>query len=301
MPIYFAYGSNMKAEQMKNRCPSTRYIGRGVLRNHKIGFTRYSSKRESSVADIIPSSNQSVWGVIYEISENDLLQLDRHEGHPNIYKRIKRTILQITKLQYSNYDNLLLSKEYTEVDAEVYDVVLKQIEPTPNLDYLRLILDGAFEHDLPIAYQKVLLKFGENSYNKKLGAIIDRILYYEDIISKGLFPPEAHSHDEWGGANLVITGEQEVKNQLNKNYPHDLVVLTPHSRELSWLIHSIYWDDKIAWQVDYSNKHGILNEFGEASIEYQKQHPEDNSPIGICLSVLIRAYKIFTVDLYMMY
>jgi hypothetical protein len=40
------------------------------------------------------------------------------------------------------------------------------------------------------------------------------------------------NQEEWAGANLVVTGDILRKEQLNTNYPHDLVVLTKHWREL---------------------------------------------------------------------
>jgi len=79
------------------------------------------------------------------------------------------------------------------------------------------------------------------------------------------------------------------------------VVLTPHWRELSWLVQTLYWDEKIAWQVDAGNKYYILNQMGEAAIQYQQEYPNDNNPKGICLAVLYSAYKVFTSDLYKEY
>ncbi len=53
MPIYFAYGSNMCEEQMKTRCSNYKMIGVAVLLDYKLGFTKYSKKWDSAVADIL--------------------------------------------------------------------------------------------------------------------------------------------------------------------------------------------------------------------------------------------------------
>ena len=126
MPTYFAYGSNMDEEHMKTRCSRARYLGRGVLTNYKIAFTRYSSKWDSSVADVVASQGEVVWGVLYELSEEDLLKLDRFEGHPRMYVRKTLTIHKTSKFGHTNYDDLDASKDYTPLEAEVYEVLSKK-------------------------------------------------------------------------------------------------------------------------------------------------------------------------------
>ena len=139
------------------------------------------------------------------------------------------------------------------------------------------------------------------NYDEKIQIAIDAFLEYQEQIEQGKFPLEVQRQEEWGGANLVITGEQSLKDKLNKEYPHDLVVLTLHFRELSWLVHTLYWDKSIAWQIDNTNKHYVLEQFGIAALEYQRDNPNDQSPKGICLAVLYSAYKVFTSDFYKMY
>jgi hypothetical protein len=51
--LTFAYGSNMDWNQMRERCPSSRFVGIAVLRDHKLAFTRKSLKRGCGVADLI--------------------------------------------------------------------------------------------------------------------------------------------------------------------------------------------------------------------------------------------------------
>jgi len=100
---------------------------------------------------------------------------------------------------------------------------------------------------------------------------------------------------------LVITGDILRKEQLNTNYPDDLVVLTKHWRELSWLVTSLYHDEDISWQVDASNKHYVLEQMGKAAEDYLNLYPNDESAIDICLAVLYGAYKVFTIDFYEVY
>ena len=77
---YFAYGSNMDFDQLKDRCSSATYLSRAVLPDHSICFPRYSKKRECGVASIMPQKGPAVWGVVYQINRGDLVELDLAEG-----------------------------------------------------------------------------------------------------------------------------------------------------------------------------------------------------------------------------
>jgi len=72
--MYFAYGSNMCIRQMNERCPN----------NSKIGIAQLSGYRwiisTRGYANVVKSSNDDVWGVIYEISIQDEAKLDGYEG-----------------------------------------------------------------------------------------------------------------------------------------------------------------------------------------------------------------------------
>ena len=74
MRPYFAYGSNMRNEQMKERCNDHRKVGRAILP----GYRWLISKR--GYATVVKSPEDEVEGVLFEISEADEASLDRHEG-----------------------------------------------------------------------------------------------------------------------------------------------------------------------------------------------------------------------------
>jgi len=78
--LYFAYGSNMNWQQMQERCPSARFFGVALLPDHKLAFTRKSIKRGCGVADAVPTQGQKVWGVVYEVTDRDVIKLDKSEG-----------------------------------------------------------------------------------------------------------------------------------------------------------------------------------------------------------------------------
>jgi gamma-glutamylcyclotransferase len=74
MKNYFAYGSNLMLDQMKERCTDNVKIGIGTLSGYRwIINTR-------GYANIVKSEGDYVLGMIYEISSNDEKTLDRKEG-----------------------------------------------------------------------------------------------------------------------------------------------------------------------------------------------------------------------------
>jgi hypothetical protein len=70
--LYFAYGSNLDFDQMSERCPSARFVAIAELPHHRLAFTRRSKNRNCGVADAVPDVSQSVWGVVYAISHDEI-------------------------------------------------------------------------------------------------------------------------------------------------------------------------------------------------------------------------------------
>jgi gamma-glutamylcyclotransferase len=293
MNYYFAYGSNMSYEQMKERCPDSKYVGVARLNGYKLDFTKMSTIRGGGVADIVEAEDDCVYGVLYSIADEDLAKLDvKEQGYT-------KQIVSCFK-----YDDLLDYNPLkgTNIDALVYTVVNKSASTIPpSMEYLKIILDAAFSHMFPTKYQNVIYRFGYPNYNERLQKAIDQFVYYQTLISEGNFPAEVQGQEGWGGANLVITHDILYKEHLNKNYPHDLVVFTKHWKELSWLVSTLYHDESISWQIDASNKHYVLGEMGVAAESYLNLCPNDESPIDLCLAVLCAAYKVFTIDFYKVY
>src|SRR5258708_4333711 len=79
--FYFAYGSNMHFDQMRDRCPSAHFEFIARLADHRLAFTRYSKKRECGAADNLPCVGAEVWGVVFQIDDLDIGTLDKSEGY----------------------------------------------------------------------------------------------------------------------------------------------------------------------------------------------------------------------------
>ena len=84
--MYFAYGSNLNLQQMRERCPGARHIMRAVLPGYRLAFV-WQSKRWNGggVASVLPDPAASVPGLLYEMTEDDVARLHVWEGVPQAY------------------------------------------------------------------------------------------------------------------------------------------------------------------------------------------------------------------------
>ncbi|MBB6284952.1 gamma-glutamylcyclotransferase family protein [Geobacillus subterraneus] len=74
--MYFVYGSCMSERDFRRTAPHFEVIGRVVLDDYRLAFTRYLSGRQGGVADIVPSPGDRVEGVLYKISSHYVKDLD---------------------------------------------------------------------------------------------------------------------------------------------------------------------------------------------------------------------------------
>lgn len=150
MPLYFAYGSNLCPQQMKQRCASTRFVSVAALAGHRLCFPRISrSWGGGGVAGIVADSGATAFGAVYEITEEDLAIMDGYEGHPHDYLR---TEISVTPLQN---DGSFFCWSYIAVPQAGAPFL-------PVQAYLARMIGGAEAHGLPQHYidalkaQKVL-------------------------------------------------------------------------------------------------------------------------------------------------
>ena len=99
--LYFAYGSNLDPQQLHQRCPSARFVTLAKLPDHRLAFTRYAKDRGCGTCDGVPEPGQEIWGVVFDISEEDLRRMDESEGYQpgrplneNAYFREQREVLR---------------------------------------------------------------------------------------------------------------------------------------------------------------------------------------------------------------
>ena len=120
---YFAYGSNLNHEQMKKRCPDSKFIKRAKLVGYKLIYDGYSKKWEGSVANIIPSRGDLVWGGLYEISMDDRDALDYYEGYPKSYDRKEFEVKDDLDKSYIAYIYFREGKQLGQPSAKYCEVI----------------------------------------------------------------------------------------------------------------------------------------------------------------------------------
>jgi gamma-glutamylcyclotransferase len=147
--LYFAYGSNLDWPQMKLRCPFAKFVCRAKLPVHRLAFTLKSAKRDCGVADVLPDQVKDVWGVVYELPDNELINLDKREGYrPGMPYESK----------YTREDH------YVRRDGDAKRPLLVALyrghpqldPPLPSYDYKELIVGGAKHWNLPAEYIRQL-------------------------------------------------------------------------------------------------------------------------------------------------
>lgn len=135
--LYFAYGSNMERHHMKRRCRSAKFIAAVRLRDYELNFTGISTMWGGGVADLKPVNGGVVEGVLWEMAEVDLKELDEYEGYPKVYLR-------------KNVDVETLDGR--KMQAFAYFMVRPGTYKAPSRRYMRLLVSGAEEHGLSDEY-----------------------------------------------------------------------------------------------------------------------------------------------------
>ena len=70
-------GSNLNIEQMDWRCPESKVVGNGIIKDMRLVFNTH--------ADIIPSIGSYVPVAVWDVPEEDWEWLDTYEGYPKYY------------------------------------------------------------------------------------------------------------------------------------------------------------------------------------------------------------------------
>jgi len=128
---------------MKERCPGSVRLGVGSLDGYELAFTIYSPTRRCGCADVVPRAGGKVFGLLYELTEDDAVRLDEAEGvGGGHYRRIS---VEVT------------SASGGRVRAETYEVVHKRSDcPPPSEEYLSLLVNAAERFGFPEEYARKL-------------------------------------------------------------------------------------------------------------------------------------------------
>ena len=146
--FYFAYGSNLDPDQMRRRCPGHQVVGLAELRDFRLSFPLTSHDWGGGVASVSVAHGDAVWGVVYELTDEDLASLDRYEHYVgpgdqhNLYDRETLSV-QLVRADDGSFPRRLRAWTY----------IARPANPSPpSQRYLDAIVRGARHHRLPDDY-----------------------------------------------------------------------------------------------------------------------------------------------------
>jgi gamma-glutamylcyclotransferase len=147
--IYFAYGPDLNPGHIAQRAPGHRSLGVARLADHWFAFPRYSPSDHSALIGLVPSPGGIVWGVLYDIPEEDVPILNHLHGYvaggpPEYNDHVLKPV------------SVHLVNHAQPVAAEAYVPLPDNRNAQPSSAYMAGIIDGARYHGLPRAYLAAL-------------------------------------------------------------------------------------------------------------------------------------------------
>lgn len=130
--LYVAYGSNLNKAQMKQRCPTAKFYGTGIIEGYALQF---KGRPQSAFATIAPKEGESVPVAVWEIQPRDEASLDRYEGYPSHYFK----------------QNVPVQLGDEEIQAMVYIMNLQMKFGMPSAYYYQTVLEGYYDCGLDTA------------------------------------------------------------------------------------------------------------------------------------------------------
>ena len=140
--LHFAYGSNLSTSFLRHYCPTAVFQMRAELPNYRIVFPLFSQKRQGGISSIVHAPGELTRGVLYEISDKEMDELDVVESVPQgLYVR-------------ETY--LILGEDRRWHSADLYRCAKPTGPYAPARSYVELMLDGAEKHQLDPKYVQEL-------------------------------------------------------------------------------------------------------------------------------------------------
>ena len=139
--LYFAYGSNLSLQQMQARCPSSRFVGVGLLTGwkwiiNKRGYANIVAFTEASGSGC---SENHIYGLVYTLKPADEDSLDLYEGVSEAYTKEKVSISVWPEGEE------VLGNTRQEAVALVYVDRQRTEDGVPRLEYVQRMKRGMLE------------------------------------------------------------------------------------------------------------------------------------------------------------
>ena len=121
--LFVAYGAGLNRTDMAKHCPTAKLIGSAVLKNYRLSFR---GSKAGALATIEKAKGGSVPALLWEISPQDELALDRCIGVPELYRKA----------------TIRVRREGAPVDALIFILISGKPQNKPSAFYYSTLLEG---------------------------------------------------------------------------------------------------------------------------------------------------------------
>lgn len=136
MPLYAAYASNMDPARMEERCPHSPLHSTGWLTGWRLTFGGEEHGWDGALATLVQDPFEQVFVVIYDITDEDEVNLDSWESADSgLYRKLR--------VRVAAMEGALLAWTYV---LDAYEGGL------PSASYLGIIAEAAQAADAPADY-----------------------------------------------------------------------------------------------------------------------------------------------------
>lgn len=133
--LYFAYGSNINLDQMAHRCPDATPLGMVTLPNYELRFR--GNNGGHGVATIARCHGAEVCGLLWQLTADCEMSLNRYEGYPAVYGK-QDVVVRDETGQRRRVMTYIMTNEWTR-------------EPVfPSRAYYETIRRGYLQNGLPM-------------------------------------------------------------------------------------------------------------------------------------------------------
>lgn len=147
-----------------------------ILKGYRLDFNTFSRTWNGSPSTVVPDAESHVWGALWKLSISDLESLDRQEG--------------VNVKKYEPFEPTVVTPDGKNVSCRCYKLVdqPKKVIPLPqerrpSKAYIRTILIGAKESNLPSEYLKFLDEIPHNGNDGPSMPWLDNVNVHSQTIN----------------------------------------------------------------------------------------------------------------------
>ena len=121
--VFAAYGVGVNRNEMAKHCPTTKLIGSAELKNYRLSF---HGSKAGAVATIEKAKSGSVPALLWEISPQDEIALERWIGVPELYRKA----------------TIKIRRDGSPLDVLIYILISGKPQNKPSAFYYSTLLEG---------------------------------------------------------------------------------------------------------------------------------------------------------------